>query len=287
MIQSIDSNHLNWYELSEAEIRQFDDKGYIIVRQALDRETVDRLIEVSDGLIASDRRENRHPRSHDALYDAFRNCIALDDAYIPLLTHQKMLSVVVQLLGAHLQLMTSHLIYKYPDPPGTYNLFWHRDYGGASRVLGNGVPRIMLKCAYYLTDLSEPNSGATLVAPGSNQLMEDIEIPDGEQNPPGFIEPSLQPGDCMVFENRTWHTGSANLSGRTRKCIMFGYGYRWVRPIDYRVQSEELLNKLDTVGRYLVGEPAQDTPEYRSLGAEESPLAAWCDQHGAPAVRPF
>ena len=105
----------------------------------------------------------------------------------PLLTNEKILSVVVQLLGAHIQLMTSHLIYKYPDPPGTPNTArspgWHRDYARAKKVLGNGVPRILLKCAYYLTDLSEPNSGATLVAPGSNQLVEAIEIPEGQTDP--------------------------------------------------------------------------------------------------------
>ena len=110
--------NLNLYPLSDEEIRQFDDEGYLIVRNVLDPPTIDRLIEVSDQLMASDRRENRQ-LSHNELYDSFRNCIAIDDAFIPLLTHPKILSAVVQLLGAHIQLMTSHLIYKHLDPPGT------------------------------------------------------------------------------------------------------------------------------------------------------------------------
>ena len=279
---------LSWYPLSDAEIRQFDDEGYLIVRNVLDAPTIDRLIEVTDPLMASDRRENRGAR-HSNLYDSFRNCVSIDDAFIPLLTNQKILSVVVQLLGAHIQLMTSHLIYKHPDPPDTPNTArspgWHRDYARATKVLGNGVPRILLKCAYYLTDLSEPNSGATLVAPGSNQLVEAIEIPEGQTDPPGFIEPSLQPGDCFLFENRTWHAGAANLSSHTRKAVMIGYGYRWVMPMDYRTQSEALLKKLDTLGQYLVGEDFQKTPEYHP-GGGDSPLASWCEQHGAPAIRP-
>ena len=32
------------------------------------------------------------------------------------------------------------------------------------------IPRHSLKVAYYLTDLSEPNSGVTMMAAGSNQL---------------------------------------------------------------------------------------------------------------------
>ena len=113
-----------------------------------------------------------------------------------------------------------------------------------------------------MTDLSEPNSGATLVAPGSNQLVEPIKIPEGQTDPTNAVEPSLKPGDCLLFENRTWHAGAANLTTRIRKGIMFGYGYRWVMPMDYRTQSRDVLDKLSPLGQYLVGESYQNTPEY-------------------------
>ena len=115
--------------------------------------------------------------------------------------------------------------------------------------------------------------------------IETIEIPQGKTDPSGVLEPRLQPGDCLLFENRTWHAAIANLSGRTRKAVMFGYGYRWVMPMDYRTQSPALLSKLDPLGQYLVGEPFRKTLEYFPSGGE-SPLAAWCEQHGPPAVRP-
>ena len=110
--------NIDWYPLSNEEIRQFDDEGYLIVRNVLDSDTIAELIEVSDQLMASDRRENRQHNSN-GLYDSFRNCISINDAFIPLLAQKTILPVVAQLLGAHLQLMTSHLIYKHPDPPGT------------------------------------------------------------------------------------------------------------------------------------------------------------------------
>ena len=279
---------LDWYPLSDEEIRQFDDKGYLIIRNVLDSDTINKLIEASDQLMASDLQEKRQ-RNANGLYDGFRNCISIDDAFIPLLAQETILPVVAQLLGAHLQLMTSHLIYKHPDPPGTPDTArapgWHRDYGSATKTHGNKVPRILLKCAYYLTDLSEPNSGATLVAPGSNHLLDRITIPEGQTDPEGALEPSLRPGDCLLFENRIWHAGGANLSGRIRKGVMFGYGYRWVMPMDYRTQEQTLLDKLSPLGQYLVGEPFKKTKEYHP-GGGESPLASWCEQHGAPAVRP-
>ncbi|MCY3723842.1 MAG: hypothetical protein OXG97_16605 [Candidatus Poribacteria bacterium] len=50
---------LDWHPLSDEEIRHFDDTGYLIVRNVLDSETVDKLIEVSD------RRENRQHNSNN------------------------------------------------------------------------------------------------------------------------------------------------------------------------------------------------------------------------------
>ena len=280
---------LKWHPLSDDEIRQFDEEGYLIVREALDPPAIGKLVEAGDRLMASDRVENRQV-SHSELYDSFRNSVAIDDVFVPLVTNEKILSIVVQLLGAHVQLMTSHLIYKRPDPPGTPKSArspgWHRDYASATKVLGNSVPRILLKCGYYFTDLSEPNSGATLVAPGSNHLVERIKIPEGQVDPANFVEPSLKPGDCLLFENRTWHAGGANLTTRIRKGIMIGYGYRWVMPMDYRTQTQDVLDKLDPLTRYLVGEPYQKTPGYNP-GGGDSPLAAWCERHGAPAVRPI
>ena len=50
---------LEWHALSEAEIRQFDEQGYLVVRNVLDRAMVELIIGASDRLISSNRRENR------------------------------------------------------------------------------------------------------------------------------------------------------------------------------------------------------------------------------------
>ena len=245
---------LAYTPIPEEQIRQFDEQGYLIIRNALDQETVDTLIDASDRLIASDYQINRQ-RKPDGLTDGFRNCVTLDDAFIPLMTHPTILPLVVHLLGANLQLMTSHLIYKHPDEHTEENKRkrgWHRDYMQAMVDLGHySIPRIELKCGYYFTDLSQPNSGSTWVVPRSNQLKEPITIPEGEVDPEGALEPLLNPGDCLIFENRTWHTASPNLSSWTRKGVMIGYGYRWVMPMDFRRQEPEFIEKLNPLQRYL------------------------------------
>lgn len=274
---------LDYVPLSDEQKRQFDDEGYLIVRGVLDSEAIAILIEASDRLIASDNQLKRQVQAK-GLFDSFRNCIALDDAFIPLLTHQKTLPLVVQLLGPNLHLTTSHLIYRHPDPRRSSTTrripTWHRDIPNASADLGYAnVPRLQLKCAFYLTDLTEPNSGATLVLPGSNHLKEPLNIPEDLTDPIGVLEPHLAPGDCMLFENRTWHAGGANLSGRIRKAVMFGYGYRWLKPSDYIRQTPRFLEKLDPLGRFLLGESLEPSERFRP-GGGPNPLKDWCVEHG-------
>ena len=279
---------LAYTPIPKEQIRQFDEQGYLIVRNALDQDTIAHLIEVSDRIIASDSQANRQP-NRDGYSDGFRNCVTLDDAFIPLITHPKMLPLVIHLLGANLQLMTSHLIYRYPqpqdDPDVQRKRGWHRDYAQAMNDLGHfSIPRIELKCAYYFTDLSQPGYGSTRVVPGSNQLKEPIVIPEDEVDPEGALEPLLNPGDCLIFENRTWHTASPNLADWTRKCVMIGYGYRWVTPMDFRKQDADFVEKLSPLERYLVGEQWDDEQSFQFDGGA-NPLRDWCNEHGLPVSR--
>jgi ectoine hydroxylase-related dioxygenase (phytanoyl-CoA dioxygenase family) len=281
---------LDYTPVPKEQIQEFDQKGYLIVRNVLTQEEITTLEAASDRLIDSDLEINRQ-HNPGGMYDGFRNTITMDDAYIPLLTHPRVLPLVIHLLGANLQLMTSHLIYKYPNPPDTPQTHrapgWHRDYMQAMMALGHySIPRIELKCAYYFTDLSQPNSGATMVTPGSNLLTEPIKIPDGQADPANAVEPLLQPGDCLLFENRTYHAGAVNLSDHVRKGIMVGYGYRWVMPMDFRRQSEEFVEKLSPLERFLVGEPFDDVKGFQPDGGA-NPLADWCKAHDLPTARHF
>ena len=274
-------------KISGEQRRQFRDEGYLIVRNALDEDAISDLVEAGDRLIATDERFNRYQTSE--FYDGFRNCITMDDAFIPLLTNEVTLPIVIQLLGSNVQLSTSHLIHRHPDPPGTPDTMrrpgWHRDGGGISRDLGEDrFPRMGLKCAFYLTDLSEPNSGVTMLAPGSNQLKERIEIPEGETDPANALEPLLTPGDCVIFEYRTWHAGAPNFRDITRKCVMIGYCYRWLKPMDFVKQELPLLDKLSEIEKYLVGEEVDDTQEFQP-GGGYNPLNEWCQLHGVEQTR--
>ncbi len=274
--------------LDPAEIEFFDRNGYLIVRNALAPDTITEIVDVADRLLSSDDQMHRQTMK-SGRYDSFRNCVSKHPVFQQLIDHPVILPTVVQLLGADLHMVTSHLIYKDPEPTGTPPTFrepgWHRDYFQAMQDMGHHrIQRLLVKCAYYFTDLREPNSGVTMVVPGSHQLREPIAIPEGAADPEGALQPSLQAGDCLIFENRTYHAGAANLVSHTRKACMIGYGYRWLKPMDYRVQSAQLLEQLNPLQRFICGEPYAQRDTFAFDGGE-NPITAWCEERGLPTVR--
>ncbi len=272
----------------QEDIEFFDRNGFLIIRNALDEAQIAALLEAGDQLMASDDQLHRQAMP-SGRYDSFRNVVTKHSVFRDLIDHPVTLPTVVQLLGSDLHLVTSHLIYKGADPEGTPDTFrepgWHRDYFQAMNDMGHRrIQRFLVKCAYYLTDLSAPNSGVTMVVPGSNRLTEAIEIPAGQADPDGALEPSLQPGDCLIFENRTYHAGAANLISRTRKALMMGYGYRWIKPMDYRVQAADLLAQMSPLQRFMCGEQfvKRDTFDFRG---GDNPIDDWCKRNNLPTVR--
>ena len=78
------SLNLCWYPLGIEAINHFNSQGYLIMRNVLDQPAIDQLIQAGDWLINSKKRKNRQSREIKR-YDSFRNCITLDEIFIPLL----------------------------------------------------------------------------------------------------------------------------------------------------------------------------------------------------------
>jgi len=66
------------------------------------------------------------------------------------------------------------------------------------------------------------------------------------------------------------------------KQIMIGYGYRFMKPMDWAVMDEHVVEQLDDIGRQLVGRTGNPGGKFRP-GSQVQPLADWCKQHGVDA----
>lgn len=257
----------------------FERDGFLVVPDALPPDMVTRLLMVVDRLYAEGVKR-------DGLTDKglwfLRNCIVADDLFLELLDWPATFPLVMDLLNWNIQLSTSHLVIRAPSPPGADENFlaegWHRDGGTSAQEMTEPHPRLIIKVAYWLTDLSEPGRGNIRFAPGSNRLTGRPAQEPGKPHPYGAIEICAKPGDAVLFEQRTWHAVGANHSDITRKSLFIGYSYRWLRPMDYLQMPPELLAKCSPMRRQLLGD-AQTALSFYLPKAEDVPLRVWQRQH--------
>ena len=261
---------MKFTRLEDEQREFFDRNGYLVVRQALPADMVQRVTAACDRIAQKDRKEGSRRTSLD-------NVLPENDVFLSLLTWDATVPLVVQLLSYDIRLAKSHLIYKYPDPqdaePSTN---WHRDFMESPFDLGpHRYPRMLIKIAYQLTATSAL-SGNTILLPGSNNLTRRLQIPEGRNDPDGAVELELQAGDAFLFESRTFHRVGLNRTDVPRKCLMMGYSYGWISPLDYDVQPDWLLEKVtDPIARQLIG--AHKNP---STILDPWALREWAEQHG-------
>lgn len=254
---------------------RFESDGFLVVPDALPPEMVEKLTCAVDRLYEAGVQSQGLSRTN---HWQMRNCIVEDEAFLELLDWPATVPLAVDLLNWNIQLITSHCIVRAPSPPEADAHWkaegWHRDGGTSAAEMQEPHPRLFLKIAYWLTDLSESGRGNIRLVPGSNRLMGRPAQAAGAPDPYGAIEICAKPGDAVLFEQRTWHAVGPNTSPYTRKSLFFGYGYRWMRPMDYVTMPQELLERCSPIRRQLLGD-AKTTLGYILPQDEDVPLKAW------------
>jgi ectoine hydroxylase-related dioxygenase (phytanoyl-CoA dioxygenase family) len=159
---------------------------------------------------------------------------------------------------------------------------WHQDGGVINRDLESDPrPRIAVKVAYFLTDVSEPGRGNFVVLPGSHMLNR-IDRPSDDDNAiPGATPVLAKPGDAVLFDRRLWHMRSRNRSEMTRKALFLAYTYRWVRPRDDMPIPPDQVASLSPVQRQLLGE-GTSAIDFWMPDQVELPLKGWMASRERP-----
>ena len=252
----------------------FDENGFLVVPDVIDADTIDELIQAGDPLMT----EFLHTEGD--YYRSRREEIVQHAPFSALISYSRTVPLVVQLLTPQIHLHTASLIYKKPQDPATaqQDRGWHRDIGIQEDLGHAGLPRVGIKVCYCLTDFHEPDSGMTLLARSTNRSQRALRIPPGECDPEEKVDPILNAGDAILFENRTFHSAAPNLSGRVSKVIMYGYAYRWMRPdinLDLLDTNAPWLRELSEIDKQLVGADG-----YHDLINPARPLLEWAHTHG-------
>ena len=249
---------------------RLEDEGYVRLPGALDRTTVQRLTRAVDDVWGRHRAEPAARGVEPLHLLAF---LAEDATFLPLLDHRPVLDVIVASLGTNIFMYHCHLDVHPPQEATTSTWMWHQDGGIQNRDLETSPrPRMSLKVAYFLTDVSEPGRGNFAVLPGSHRRNEIGRPADGSNDLPGAVPILAEPGDAVVFDRRLWHMRSDNASDVTRKALFLAYTYRWVGPRDELALPPAMVARMTPVQRQLAGIDTDD------------PVRLWMPDREPPAL---
>ena len=280
--------------LTEAERNHFEEQGYLYVPNALSSEMVEYLANAVDKLHSDALETGKAKPGH---HWGWSNFLGTDDAFLELVDLPTTLPKVWGILGWNIYLYHAHMHVKPPAPPDAQEgdgwLEWHQDSGRVNiEMETHPRPRLSLKVAYFLTDVSEPGRGNFYIRPGSH--FSDVPLPEleisrdpREKTVSGIPEDAMpvcvEPGTAVLFDRRLWHSRSPNTSQMTRKALFYGYGYRWIRQKD-DMTVEHLYECCDPIRRQLLGAAVRNNGRYVPTD-EDVPLRGWLiEQFGENAV---
>lgn len=255
--------------MDDEQRRQWEEDGYLLLEQALSPEEVAVVLEAADRAVADGRR-----RSQQGGPRAFKVARAVEqDASLDfLLDHPAALPVLLDLLGPSLQILGTEIFVRLPAPGSEPLIEWHKDGGPAlSRILHQpGNPALVLKIQYFLTDLSEPDSGNFMLVPGSHRrpFPADGQVP--ETDLARAVQVLARPGDALIFPWALWHAVAPNKSGRVRKSATIRWGQLFVRPYDYERPPDHLLARWTPRQRRLFGELRAESEPHEYYYTDET-----------------
>jgi ectoine hydroxylase len=276
---------------------EFDRDGFTVIRGALPPAEIARYTDALDRAYRAATAAGELTAG-DSLHQL--SAVAHRPETAGLIDHPATFPYVWSILGWNIHVYHSHLDVHPPLPaPRPFRFEWHQDGGRQNREIETDPrPRLSVKLAYWLSDLSQPGRGNFKVVPGSHRTnwiagppRRDLVWPD----PDGAVEVTASPGDVVLFDRRLWHARSDNYSKYTRKAVFFGYTYRWIaiRDENDSIWSSPLAGRLSPVQRQLLGGLGRDDGDH-AWGHEpgSTPLYGWLAERGLldpgnPPLRPL
>lgn len=261
--------------LTAEEREFFNSQGFLVVPGALDAKALAGLLPVVDKINAKARTEQNQGKMISVT-----DVIQEDPLLVDLVDLPTVFPKIWGILGWNIYLYHSHVDVTPPADEAalTWRVAWHQDSMRVNdEIETHPRPRLSVKVGYYLTDVSMPDRGNTLIVPGS-QLWDTIDCPaDGVSNPEESEPLCLKPGDAVIIDRRIWHSRSPNLCQETRKVIWYGYSYRWLKPKDAMTVSH-LYSQLDPIRRQILGAGQSANGVYDPVDADV-PLKMWLQEH--------
>jgi ectoine hydroxylase len=246
---------------------QFERDGFLIIRNVLSPAEVAFYTEAIDRSYAE--AEANGTLAKDGSLHSLSAVTSCPDM-AGLIDNSKVFPLVWSILGWNVHIYHSHIdVHPTIAERKPFWWHWHQDGGRQNREIESDPrPRLSVKLAFWLSDVTETGRGNLMVIPGSHKTnwlpgppKRDVEWP----TPKGAIQVQVGPGDVVFFDRRIWHARSDNYSPVTRKVAFFGYTYRWVAIRDEvaHLPNEDWWEKLNPVQKQLLGGVGDGTGDHQ------------------------
>jgi len=250
--------------------------GYATLKGAL---SPDRVADLSGAVDDVWRRHRVEPAAPGAAPLHLLAFLREDPQFLDLVDHRSVLQLITKVLGPNIFMYHCHLDVHPPETSGRSRWMWHQDGGVQNRDLETDPrPRLSLKVAYFLTDMTEPDRGNFVVLPGSHVRNAIARPVDDDNSLPDAVPILASPGDAVVFDRRLWHMRAPNTSMRTRKALFYAYTFRWIRTRDELGLDPTLAAQLTPAQRQLVGLDGADPIDLWMPDQQELPVRALDDE---------
>ncbi|HEU4434134.1 MAG TPA: phytanoyl-CoA dioxygenase family protein, partial [Pyrinomonadaceae bacterium] len=163
---------MEFVRLTEAQRTAFASDGFLVVRNALDADTVKQLVDECDRLAGAFLRKPEISGKPEYNHLDLRRGLLKERALVALVANSTTVPLVVQLLSPNIHLHSTTAIYKRPENPDgpPFRRGWHRDIRIPKDLGHEQLPLVGIKVCYCLTDFQQPSCGMTLMARGSHRL---------------------------------------------------------------------------------------------------------------------
>jgi ectoine hydroxylase-related dioxygenase (phytanoyl-CoA dioxygenase family) len=189
------------------------DAGYSVLPDLLTAEQVADISGRLDRLLERQADEFGGAARLAAIADSLtvRCPLAYDEQFLALATNETLLALCRSFLGDYVVLMQQNGIVNPSDSTHTQQSY-HRDLPYQQFVSS----RPLAISALWCVDPFLPETGATMVVPGSHRL----EVPPSPETAASLEVPVSAPsGSCIVFDSMLVHRAGVNRSGRARRGV--------------------------------------------------------------------
>lgn len=232
---------------------QLTDTGYLVIENALPADAVEHFR----------RRLETMPPSVGYGSNSLVRLFERGMDFVHLLENQPIFALMERMFGRnmHIIALQGHRMFK-----GNEVLALHADeiYLQRPANVGDDVeyPPIInvINCHYYVVDVPM-EMGPTQVVPGSHRACRNPRPSDGDPATWRGNKPVALPvkaGDCVMYSNQMWHSGTPNQTDRTRLAVVPSYARRFVQHrfwpfLNYNL-SRDILDQCSPRQRELLGE---------------------------------